>query len=286
MRGPLGNLMQQAQRVQDNLKKAQEELASIEVTGQSGGGMVQVTLTGRMECRKVRIEPSVLGDPEMAEDLIVAAINDAHGRSHRRAAAAGRDEAAVLSRDSGLGTRQKRGRATIVSRAEPCSCRSAIGSTIRSSRIPNPESRIPSAECRVPHQPMTSAPLLDQLIDALRCLPGVGQKSAQRMALHLLERNREGGRRLAAVLADAIERIGNCAECRTLTEQAVCALCGNPQRDAGLLCVVESPSDLAALEVATGFRGRYFVLHGRLSPLDGLGPRELGLEQLAYPAVK
>ena len=128
---------------------------------------------------------------------------------------------------------------------------------------------------------MTSSPLLDQLIDALRCLPGVGQKSAQRMALHLLERNREGGRRLATVLADAIERIGNCAECRTLTEQTVCALCSNPQRDPGLLCVVESPSDLAALEVATGFRGRYFVLHGRLSPLDGLGPRELGLEQLA-----
>ena len=102
MRGPLGNLMQQAQRVQDNLKKAQEELASIEVTGQSGGGMVQVTLTGRMECRKVRIEPSVLGDPEMAEDLIVAAINDAVNKANEASQARMAEATAGLPLPAGM----------------------------------------------------------------------------------------------------------------------------------------------------------------------------------------
>jgi recombination protein RecR len=128
---------------------------------------------------------------------------------------------------------------------------------------------------------MSGSPLLDQLVEALRVLPGVGQKSAQRMALQLLERNREGGRRLATVLAEAMARIGNCRRCRTFSEEPECSLCRNPSRDVELLCVVESPADLAAIEQATGFRGRYFVLLGRLSPLDGLGPRELGLDLLA-----
>ncbi len=128
---------------------------------------------------------------------------------------------------------------------------------------------------------MSQAPLLEQLIESLRCLPGVGQKTAQRMALHLLERNREGGRRLAATLADAMTRIGNCARCRTFTEDEVCATCRSGARDGELLCVVESPADQSAIEAATGYRGRYFVLLGRLSPLDGLGPRELGLDRLA-----
>src|SRR5258706_5853779 len=128
--------------------------------------------------------------------------------------------------------------------------------------------------------PMSSSPLLTELIEALRCLPGVGAKSAQRMALHLLERDREGGRRLSAKLADAVDRIGNCARCRNFSEAALCALCRNPQRDAELLCLVETPMDQLAVEQATGFRGYYFVMHGRLSPLDGLGPAELGLEQL------
>ncbi len=127
---------------------------------------------------------------------------------------------------------------------------------------------------------MSSSPLLTELIEALRCLPGVGAKSAQRMALHLLERDREGGRRLSAKLADAVDRIGNCARCRNFSEAALCALCRNPQRDAELLCLVETPMDQLAVEQATGFRGYYFVMHGRLSPLDGLGPAELGLEQL------
>ncbi|HOV57472.1 MAG TPA: recombination mediator RecR [Rhodanobacteraceae bacterium] len=126
-----------------------------------------------------------------------------------------------------------------------------------------------------------SSPLLNELIDALRCLPGVGAKSAQRMAFHLLERDRDGARRLAEKLTAAAERIGNCTRCRTFSETPVCALCTSSARDASLLCVVESPVDQLAIETATGFRGRYFVLLGRLSPLDGLGPQELGVDLLA-----
>ncbi|MGD9264872.1 MAG: recombination mediator RecR [Lysobacterales bacterium] len=128
---------------------------------------------------------------------------------------------------------------------------------------------------------MASEPLLNRLIESLRCLPGVGPKSAQRMALHLLERDREGGRNLAAVLEDAMQKIGRCKQCRDLTELEVCGICANPGRDQSLLCVVESPVDVLAIEQATAFRGRYFVLLGRLSPLDGIGPAELGLDQLA-----
>jgi recombination protein RecR len=126
-----------------------------------------------------------------------------------------------------------------------------------------------------------SAPLLDQLIEALRCLPGVGQKSAQRMAYHLLERNRDGGGRLARTLAEAMERIGHCAQCRDFSETPLCPTCASPARDRSLLCAVETPADRLAIETATGYRGVYFVLQGRLSPLDGIGPRELGLELLA-----
>lgn len=127
---------------------------------------------------------------------------------------------------------------------------------------------------------MPGKPLLEQLIESLRCLPGVGPKSAQRMAFHILQRDRAGGARLAAVLAEAVQSIGHCRLCRTLTEDEVCVLCRNPARDDALLCVVENPSDVIALEQATGFRGRYFVLGGRLSPLDGIGPAELGIDQL------
>lgn len=127
---------------------------------------------------------------------------------------------------------------------------------------------------------MSSEPLLEQLIEALRCLPGVGPKSAQRMSLHLLERDREGGKRLSTVLIDAMERIGRCSECRNLTEQEVCQICANNQRDEQQLCIVESPSDVIAIEHATGYSGRYFVLMGHLSPLDGIGPADLGLDQL------
>lgn len=123
--------------------------------------------------------------------------------------------------------------------------------------------------------------LLDQLIDALRVLPGVGHKSAQRMAYHVLERGREGGARLATVLAEAVEKIGHCERCRDFSETPVCLTCASASRDAHTLCVVESPADRLAIEQATGYRGFYFVLQGRLSPLDGIGPRELGLDSLS-----
>jgi len=128
---------------------------------------------------------------------------------------------------------------------------------------------------------MSSSPLLTELIEALRCLPGVGAKTAQRMAFHVLERDRAGGKRLAEKLSTAVERIGNCTRCRTFSEESLCAMCASPARDATLLCVVETPADQLAIEQATGYRGRYFVLLGRLSPLDGLGPKELGLDLLA-----
>lgn len=128
---------------------------------------------------------------------------------------------------------------------------------------------------------MSSSPLLSSLIEALRCLPGVGGKSAQRMAFHLLERDRERGLKLADALCEAMRRIGYCARCRNFSEEPLCTICASSSRDHQLLCVVESPVDLAAIEQATSYRGHYFVLHGRLSPLDGLGPEELGLAQLA-----
>lgn len=124
------------------------------------------------------------------------------------------------------------------------------------------------------------SPLIDELIKSLRILPGVGPKTAQRMALYLLERNRPGAVKLAENLAAAVDKVGRCASCRTLTEQSVCSLCANPRREARYLCVVESPADVFALEQAGSYHGRYFVLHGRLSPLDGIGPGELGMEQL------
>jgi len=127
---------------------------------------------------------------------------------------------------------------------------------------------------------MTTSRLIGRLIENLRCLPGVGPKSAQRMAFHLLEHNRDGGRQLAEALSLAMEQVGNCSECRTLSEEPVCSLCANPRRDRGLLCVVETPADVQALEQSTGYQGLYFVLLGHLSPLDGIGPEQLGLVRL------
>ena len=127
---------------------------------------------------------------------------------------------------------------------------------------------------------MSTSPLIGALMEALRRLPGVGPRSAQRMAYHVLERDREGGRLLARALQEAVEKVGRCRECRTLTEGELCALCANTGRDRSLLCVVESPADVLAVEQATAFRGLYFVLMGHLSPLDGIGPAELGLDRL------
>ncbi|WP_299769881.1 recombination mediator RecR [uncultured Pseudoteredinibacter sp.] len=124
------------------------------------------------------------------------------------------------------------------------------------------------------------SPLIDELINALRILPGVGPKSAQRMALHLLERDKLGAAKLAASLQSAVDKVGRCALCRTLTEQEICATCSSTQRDPHLLCVVETPADVLAIEQAGNYSGRYFVLLGHLSPIDGIGPEDIGVDVL------
>ncbi len=124
------------------------------------------------------------------------------------------------------------------------------------------------------------SPLIAQLIESLRILPGVGPKSAQRMALHLLERNAAGALKLAETLTQAVNTVTRCNSCRTLTEEDVCALCQSNRRDSSILCIVEMPADVFALEQSGTYSGKYFVLMGRLSPLDGIGPSELGLDQL------
>ena len=126
---------------------------------------------------------------------------------------------------------------------------------------------------------------LEELIAALRCLPGVGPKSAQRMAYHLLQRDQPGAERLAASLSRALSRIRHCDRCNNYAEEAVCELCASPRRDPALLCVVESPGDLLMMEQAQCYRGLYFVLMGALSPLDGIGPREIHLDRLVKRAT-
>ncbi|NVK43592.1 MAG: recombination protein RecR [Oceanospirillaceae bacterium] len=127
---------------------------------------------------------------------------------------------------------------------------------------------------------MSFSPLIQQLIKALRCLPGVGPKSAQRMALHLLEHDRPAALELAVALRDAVEQVGECETCRTLSEDPVCAICASRSRDPSLLCVLESPVDMLAIEQTGGFGGYYFVLKGHLSPIDGVGPDDLGIDRL------
>lgn len=128
---------------------------------------------------------------------------------------------------------------------------------------------------------MQISPLLESLTEALRCLPGVGPKSAQRMVFHLLQRNRQGGVHLAQVLHDAMINIGHCSCCRTFSEQDLCNICANPRRQqSDKLCVVESPADIVAIEQTGQYNGRYFVLLGHLSPLDGIGPNDIGLDLL------
>jgi len=127
---------------------------------------------------------------------------------------------------------------------------------------------------------MKHTPSLARLIDALRTLPGVGPKTAQRMAFHLLQDGRDGARALAESLTTALARVGRCRQCRMLTESENCFICSSTQRDASLLCIVESPADVVAIEQSGGYRGRYFVLMGHLSPLDGIGPEQLGIREL------
>ncbi|MBV8742340.1 MAG: recombination protein RecR [Sinobacteraceae bacterium] len=127
---------------------------------------------------------------------------------------------------------------------------------------------------------MKHPPSLTQLIDALRTLPGVGPKTAQRMAFHLLQEGRSGARILASALENALQVVGRCKRCRMLTESELCSICAAEHRDATLLCVVESPADVVAIEQSGSYRGRYFVLMGHLSPLDGIGPEQLGIREL------
>src|SRR5450432_4326562 len=127
---------------------------------------------------------------------------------------------------------------------------------------------------------MKYTPTLARLIESLRCLPGVGPKSAQRMAFHLLERDRDGGRMLSQALAEALASVGHCKRCRMLTESDYCAICASELRNTAQLCVVESPADVVAIEQSGGYRGRYFVLMGHLSPLDRIGHDELGVREL------
>ncbi|MBL4765324.1 MAG: recombination protein RecR [Colwellia sp.] len=129
---------------------------------------------------------------------------------------------------------------------------------------------------------MKFSPLVQELIDSLKCLPGVGAKSAQRMAFQLLERNRRGGSKLASTLAKAMTDIGHCQSCRNFTEEILCEICQSPKRKlASILCIVESPGDVIAIEQTGEFSGKYFVLMGHLSPIDGIGPDDLGLDILA-----
>ncbi len=132
---------------------------------------------------------------------------------------------------------------------------------------------------------MSSPSSLDELIDALRCLPGVGPKSAQRMAYHLLQRDQRGAARLARAMAHALQVLRHCERCNNFSEADVCQRCANPQRDRSQLCVVEMPADLAMMEQTHAYNGLYYVLMGRLSPLDGIGPRELGLDKLIARAT-
>jgi len=121
---------------------------------------------------------------------------------------------------------------------------------------------------------------LEELMEALRCLPGIGPKAAQRMAYHLLQYDRPGAQRLTSALGRALQTIRRCARCNSFTEAELCAFCASPKRDASLLCVVETPADLLMMEQTLAYGGLYFVLMGRLSPLDGIGPREIGLDVL------
>jgi recombination protein RecR len=130
-----------------------------------------------------------------------------------------------------------------------------------------------------------SAKGLDRLVAALRALPGVGPRSAQRMAYHLLQRDRTGAEQLARALSEALARVRHCAMCNNYTEDEICALCRSPRRDRTLLCVVETPADLAMVEQTSAYSGMYFVLLGRLSPLDGVGPHDIGLEKLLARAT-
>ena len=129
---------------------------------------------------------------------------------------------------------------------------------------------------------MSYSPIISELIESLCCMPGIGRKSAQRIAFHLLERDKEGAQKLSQKLASAVKDIRHCERCRMFTDEDLCLICRSSARNDGTLCVVESPADVMAIEEATGFKGKYFILMGHLSPIDGIGPEDLGLNKLEF----
>jgi recombination protein RecR len=139
---------------------------------------------------------------------------------------------------------------------------------------------LPGSRCHSEKASQVFGKAIDELIEALRCLPGVGPKSAQRMALHLLEKDREGAKHLAEKIGIAADTVQRCRRCRNLTESDLCVICANPRRDQALICVVETPADLFAIEQSGSYQGLYFVLLGHLSPIDGVGPSAIGIDQL------
>ena len=246
MKNQLAGLMKQAQAVQENMKKAQDAIAAMEIEGQSGAGLVKVLMTGRHDVKRVTIDPTLLSeDKDMLEDMVAAAINDAV----RKIDAASQEKMSGLSAGTAAW----------------------------------PQAAVLKRPRRI-HR-MESLSSLEELTQALRCLPGVGPKAAQRMALHLLQHDREGGQRLATALEAATRTIRHCQRCNTFTEDELCALCRSAKRDAALLCVVETPADLLMIEHTQAYTGLYFVLMGRLSPLDGIGPKEIRLDRLLKRAA-
>ena len=216
MKNQLAGLMKQAQQMQDNMKKAQEELALTEVEGQSGAGLVKVVMTCRHDVKRVSIDPSLLADDrDMLEDLVAAAVNDAVRRV----------ESTTQEKMSGLtaGLPLRRFQVAVLS---------------GQASFPRANRRPPSTRSR-----------------ARLALPaGRGPKAAQRMALHLMQHDRDGARALGAALTQAADRIRHCERCNTFTEDAICALCRSPRRDPSLLCVVETPADLLMVEHAQAYR--------------------------------
>ena len=231
----LGNLMKQAQQMQSKMADMQAKMGDVEVEGSSGGGMVRVTVTGKGEARRIKIDPSLLApdEGEVLEDLLVAAINDARGKSEAMMAA----EMQSLT----AGTQSAR--------------------------------RIEAALLMAGRE-------VEQLIALLARLPGLGPRSARRAALFLLKRREALLQPLAAALTAAAANVTACSQCGNLDTIDPCGICRDPGRDAGTVCVVEDVAGLWAMERTGFYKGRYHVLGGTLSALDGIGPQDLGLDRL------
>ena len=251
--GKLGTMMKKAQEMQENMQKMQAELANRHIVGIAGAGAVKVTLNGHYACQRVELtEEALKEDKDMLEALLAAAISDASAKVN----AMTQEEMANLTGGMGL----------------------------------------PGGEVRhffLGHGVDFGAgfsPSFDQLVQALTCLPGVGNKTAQRMALRLLLDQPQKAKQLADAIDHALHTAQRCHKCRNISDADLCLICANPKRDASTLCVVEAPADVLAIEQSTDYRGQYFVLMGHISPLDGIGPIELGMDildrQLATGDIK